>query len=86
MINGFYDSNVVPMFSMHTGANTRGHNQKLRRPASRTNLGLNRFTSRIVTDWNSLPEDVVNAESINSFKNKLDEFFNDDPSVYNYDS
>ena len=49
-------------------------------------MGQNRFTSRIVTDWNTLPEDVVNAVSVNDFKNKLDEYFDDDSSVYNYDS
>ena len=41
-------------------------------------MGQNRFTSRIVTDWNTLLEDVVNAVSVNDFKNKLDEYFDDD--------
>ena len=30
-----------------------------------------------MTDWNTLPEDVVNAVSVNDFKNKLDEYFDD---------
>jgi len=27
------------------------------------------FSQRVVNSWNSLPAEVVNAESINSFKN-----------------
>ena len=32
------------------------------------------FSSRVVTDWNALPENVVTAPSINTFKNRLDKF------------
>ena len=34
----------------------------------------NSFSCRIVNSWNALPEDVVLADSLNQFKNKL-EFF-----------
>ena len=29
------------------------------------------FSQRVVNGWNSLPAEVVNAESVNSFKNAL---------------
>ena len=32
------------------------------------------FTNRIVNNWNSLPYDVANATSVNSFKNKFDNY------------
>ena len=32
----------------------------------------NFFTNRIVSQWNSLPDSVVMADSVNSFKNRLD--------------
>ena len=33
------------------------------------------FSNRIVDHWNSLPEYVINAESTNSFKNRLDNYW-----------
>ena len=30
------------------------------------------FTKRIVNNWNSLPDHIVNAGSVNVFKNSLD--------------
>jgi hypothetical protein len=30
------------------------------------------FTSRVTDSWNSLPDAVVEAQSLNSFKNRLD--------------
>ena len=34
---------------------------------------VNTFSQRTVNDWNALPKHVVEAPSINSFKNMLDE-------------
>jgi len=42
----------------------RGHSLKIRK---------NRFFSqRVVNAWNKLPQHVVDAPSVNSFKNRLD--------------
>ena len=35
----------------------------------------NFFTERIVDIWNGLPSDIVEANLVNSFKNKLDKCF-----------
>ena len=32
----------------------------------------NFFTNRVVNLWNSLPSHIVNSESVNMFKNKID--------------
>jgi len=34
--------------------------------------------------WNSLPNEVITATSINSFKNRLDLFWADQEVLYNY--
>ena len=34
----------------------------------------NSFSHRVVNSWNDLPEDVVLADSLNQFKNKLECF------------
>ena len=33
------------------------------------------FTNRIPTHWNKLPRDIVTANSLNQFKNKVDTHF-----------
>ena len=47
-----------------------GHGFKLR---FRTDLGRYWFINRVVNDWNRLGRHVVSAESIDSFKRRLDE-------------
>ena len=34
--------------------------------------------------WNSLPNEVITATSVNSFKNRLDLFWADQEVLYNY--
>jgi len=46
---------------------------------------MNSFSPyRIVPIWNRLPYGVVFAESVNSFKSRLDKFFSMDDFVYEY--
>jgi len=44
----------------------------------------NSFTVRIVNLWNSLPDNVVSANTVNTFKNRLDKFWSDQELVYDY--
>jgi len=86
MATGISDPNAVPpMTRVSEDIATRGHSHKLRRPISKTTLGHNRFTSRIVNDWNSLPSDIVESPTLNTFKNRLDKYFEDDPTVFDPD-
>jgi len=40
--------------------------------------------TRVITPWNSLPDTLVKAESVNSFKGRLDRFWNDQEVKYNW--
>ena len=40
------------------------------------------FSIRIAKLWNSLPEEVVNAPSTDSFKNRIDKFLEDQDILY----
>ena len=85
-MSGLYDPTAVPSFERITENNsTRGRRFKVRRPLSKTNLRHNQFTSKIANDWNSLPEDIVESSTINTFKNRLDMYFEYDPSVFDPD-
>lgn len=51
----------------------REHNMKLVREISKRGLFRYNFLSnRIVSRWNDLPQSVVNAETVNSFKSGID--------------
>jgi hypothetical protein len=47
-----------------------------------TNIRKNSFNIRIANYWNKLPENIMNAPSINSFKNRLDKHWKDE-ELYN---
>lgn len=40
--------------------------------------GKNWFTNRVVDDWNRLSYQIVNSNSIDSFKRTLDKFMDED--------
>jgi len=42
------------------------------------------FTNRNVSVWNSLPNNVVTANTTNTFKNRLDKFWEHQDVLYNY--
>ena len=38
----------------------------------RLNVGKYSFANRVVNDWNKLPNSVIEVDSVNAFKGKLD--------------
>ena len=53
---------------------TRGHEYKLFKTSCNTDLRKHFFTMRVVETWNGLPEEIVEAKTVNAFKNGLDKF------------
>ena len=51
---------------------TRGHSYKFQKQHSRLRLRENSFSIRIVNTWNSLPDQVVCAKTVNEFKIGID--------------
>ena len=48
---------------------------KLFKSYNRLNIRANFFTKHVINNWNSLPNEVVSANSIGSFKSKLDDYW-----------
>ena len=60
-------------FTKATYTSLRGNSMKLYKPGFKKTCRQNFFNQRVVNDWNSLPDEVVTAELLNSFKKRLDE-------------
>ena len=59
--------------SIPTSHNLRGHNKRVFKHHATKRSRIDSFPQRVVNNWNTLPAYVVNASSLNVFKNKLDE-------------
>ena len=79
-------SNLLCLYKDHIQDPTRqrGHPKKLFKRRSRLDIRKFSFPFRVVEIWNSLPEIVVKAPSVNSFENRLDKFGQNQNLVYNY--
>ena len=55
-------------------ADTRGHSKKLSKNPQGIQVRSSFFSERVFEYWNSLPEVVVSAPSLNAFKRGLDTF------------
>jgi len=54
----------------------RGHSFKIYKQKATSMCRRNFFSQRVVNDWNSLPQDVVEASSLEVFKKRLDSYMN----------
>ena len=71
IVRGLCDLDCNDFFTFAPYSNTRGHNFKLSGPVCKNNWLLNFFTNRVISYWNFLPAEVVNAESFGTFNAKL---------------
>jgi len=64
-------------FTLSEFSHLRGHSLKLSKPRSTRQVRQNFFSQRVIDTWNKLPSDVISSTSVNMFKNKLDDHWND---------
>ena len=67
-----YKVDSSSLLPLTTETRTRGHGFKLLKRHCRSQLRSNFFSMRVVNLWNSLPDEVVTAPSLNAFKNRID--------------
>ena len=56
---------------------TRGNSHKIEKQTARLEIRRNFFSLRVHDAWNALPEDIVNAPSLDAFKRRLDRISKD---------
>jgi len=74
LMKGIDKLDYTNFFVLANSERTRGHRYKVVKGRSRLELRRNFFSQRIVNTWNELPEYVVEADSVNTFKNRFDEY------------
>ena len=71
--NNFYDPlTTKSIFKFSNNPSLRGHNFKISKQSTNKTKYANFFTNRVVNVWNKLPSYIVNAKTINEFKNSFD--------------
>ena len=76
ILTGKEDIDKNQLFQLSSNIHsTRGHHLKLFKKPCRINVRKFFFSQRVVDDWNSLPSNVVESPSVNTFKNRLDDYF-----------
>ena len=74
-INWFHT--LVPQHSLSMdgpAGGIRGGKHRLTKQVTKLDSRANFLSNRIVNEWNKLPSEVIEAISINQFKNRLDKF------------
>ena len=63
---------IEDFFDASTTA-TRGHNNKFKKKKATIHQRINCFSQRVINDWNSLPANLIDSPSLNTFKKRLDD-------------
>ena len=59
---------------MSGDSKVRGHTYKIVKNSFRLDVRKTFYSNRVVDAWNELPQYVLDAETVNSFKERLDKF------------
>jgi len=79
-----YDDDVNLHLQQLQSNITRGNNLKLANTRCHRDLRKYSFTIQVVNIWNSRPESVISADSVDSFKNRLDTFWSSQDMLFDY--
>lgn len=85
-LHKIYNTNSDQLLHLSDITHTRGHSLKLKQSRSNINTHSNFFTQIIVNLWNSLSEETVQSNSVDSFKNRLDKEWQEKPFKFNFEA
>ena len=74
IVNGYEDVDRNMFFKLKEGSRTRGHKAALVKEQCRLDMRKYFFSQRVINEWNKLPNDCVDASSVNMFKNRIDRY------------
>lgn len=84
ILNGLVRIDEEKLFKPSAIKYTRGHALKLQCKRAMKTQRIQTFSVRVINNWNQLPSRVVEAPSLNVFKNRLDEYWHH--LIYKYNN
>jgi len=82
IIHQKYDASCSPTIQFNNTVDTRGNKYKLLNKSFHYDIRKYSFTACTINTWNSLPNKIVDAKSVNTFKTSLDKYWSDQPLPY----
>ena len=73
-MNGYEDVDRNMFFKLKEGSRSRGHKAALAKEQCTLEMRKYSFSQRVINEWNKLPNDCVNASSVNMLKNRIDRY------------
>ena len=85
ILSGRYDEEVSQdIFVLQEGQRTRGHTKRIFKVHSRLNKNKNSFCKRVVSNWNQLPQWVIDSDNVKEFEANLDKVWRGQELFYDY--
>ena len=78
---GAFDKNLPPLFDTFQ-RDVRGHDKKLVYDGFKHDIRKYQFNVKNVKIWNSLPQSIINSDSIHQFERNLDNYWSQHPLYY----
>ena len=70
-MNGYEDVDRNMFFKLKKAV---GHKAALVKEQCRLDMRKYSFSQRVINEWNKLPNDCINASSVNMFKHRIDRY------------
>ena len=86
ILSGKYDKDCTQRIFRMRSTDTRSNTKKIFNKYSRLDIRKYNFNFRVVNDWNSLLDWVVNDSNVLNFERKLDKFWKTQGRKFNYKS
>ena len=74
IVNGYEDVDRNMFFKLKKGSRTNGHKAALVKEQCRLDMRKCSFSQRVINEWNKLPNNCVNASSVNMSKNRINRY------------
>ena len=75
---GYDKVDISKIFKFNNQDIIRNNGFKLDKLRFRREMGRNWFSNRVVDEWNRLNNHIVDAQTLGSFKRRLDKFMDED--------